>query len=95
MKARRSLVVVLLLVGSLALVASISGAQEALPKASSDLTQRLVRVRVDGASFLLVGDPLVNTDKAFDGGALPALQQRGWRIVSVHMTAAAGTVSEQ
>ena len=58
-------------------------------------TQMLVSVRVDGGSFLMVGDPLRNEDKAMDGAALPALLGRGWRIVSVNMTGSAGVNAEQ
>ncbi|HYG74007.1 MAG TPA: hypothetical protein VEK08_03285 [Planctomycetota bacterium] len=58
--------------------------------------QKMVRVRVDGASFPLIGDPLWQTDKAsVDGGAIPYLLEKGWRVASVHMTASAGVNPEQ
>jgi hypothetical protein len=56
----------------------------------------IVRIRADGGSFPLVGDPLWQTDRAaVDGGAIPFLLQNGWRVMSVHMTASAGVNPDQ
>ncbi len=58
-------------------------------------SQKVVRVRADGGSFLLFGDPLIGSNPALDGGALPTLLEMGWRVASVHMTASAGVNPDQ
>ena len=57
--------------------------------------QTLVRVNISGNTYPLQGHNLDLSAKELDGMALPALQKAGWRIVSVHMTAAADTVHPQ
>lgn len=65
------------------------------PKPDAPSRQKIVRARVDGATFLMLGDPLTGTDGDLNGKALPFLQQQGYRIISVHMTASAGVNPEQ
>lgn len=69
------------------------GAEPAV--AAGKTVQRMVRARVDGGTFLMMGDPLIGTDKALDGGAVPYLIGQGYRVVAVHMTASAGVNPEQ
>lgn len=88
-------VVTSLVLGLLTVSLQHSTAQTAPSPKSESATQKAVRVRADGSSFLLTGDPLIGTDKALDGGAIPFLLQQGWRIAQVHMTASAGVNPEQ
>lgn len=71
-----------------------SQAQETKVSAKSN-NQKIVKLRVDGGSFLLIGDPLLGTDKALEGSALPFLIEKGWHVDSVHMTGSAGVNLEQ
>lgn len=57
--------------------------------------QRVVAVRKDGGSFLLLGDPEAGSDKNRMREILPTLLEQGWIIRSIHMTASAAVNDDQ